>query len=330
MAVFFNLDKEAVLATLGRYSDIYNNLVLIKPIEEGSENSNYFVHFKKAGVVDKCVLTIFGPRTNQYNVNFYIQVQNLLNKNNIPSPYILKADNQSSFGYIDGKPFLIASFLHGVSKSINEITEGDCFEFGAMLARFHLLASSEIEDVIENTFWIFKFKDIFRQCVDLGLDGWELNYFQNELNKINFKQISSKQSAGDLPFGIIHADPFPDNVFFDNDKISGFFDFYFSCSGYLIYDVAIAMLAWCFDSGNNIIADRINAISKGYQSVRSFTKTENLLLPYFIDIASLRFYSTRMLDRLTSRIDVSKKAKDPNDFRLRKIFLQDHIKPNFI
>ncbi len=119
MAVFFNLDAEAVAATIGEYGDIYNNLISIKPIEEGSENSNYFVSFSNGGVLTKSVLTIFGPRTNPYNVQFYVDLQNSLYANNLQSPFIYKTDQGLDFGYINDKPFLMASFLQGVSKKNN-------------------------------------------------------------------------------------------------------------------------------------------------------------------------------------------------------------------
>jgi len=327
MAVFFNLDAEAVASTIGKYGEIYKNLVSIKPIEEGSENSNYFVSFNKGGELNKCVLTIFGPRTNPYNVQFYVDLQNALHKNHLPSPFIYKTDKGLDFGYINDKPFLIASFLQGASKKNNNLSPKNCFDFGALLASFHLTASAGVKDVIENSFWIFKFKEIFKQCTELGLDGWELNYFQNELNKINFTNSPFSGLASGLPFGIIHADPFPDNAFFnEDDDISGFFDFYFASSGYFAYDLAIAVLSWCFDESNNLVHQRLKSMLQGYQSKRVLTPEEQKFMPYFIDIAALRFYSTRMLDRLTSRIDVSKKAKDPNDFRIRKMILQDNIR----
>ena len=51
----------------------------------------------------------------------------------------------------------------------------------------------------------------------------------------------------DLPSGVIHADLFPDNVFFLGEKLSGLIDFYFACNDFYAYDVATCLNAWCFE-----------------------------------------------------------------------------------
>jgi homoserine kinase type II len=62
--------------------------------------------------------------------------------------------------------------------------------------------------------------------------------------------------AEGLPQGQIHADLFPDNVFFLDDaagqpRLSGLIDFYFACTDLLAYDIAVCLNAWCFESDHS-------------------------------------------------------------------------------
>ena len=66
---------------------------------------------------------------------------------------------------------------------------------------------------------------------------------------------------------MIHADLFPDNVFFLGDRLSGLIDFYFACTDTLAYDVAVCLNAWCFepDHSYNVTKGRalLNAYAQG-------------------------------------------------------------------
>ncbi len=71
-----------------------------------------------------------------------------------------------------------------------------------------------------------------------------------------------------LPRGHIHADLFPDNVFFLDGEVSGLIDFYFACTDLLAYDVAICLNAWCFETDFSFNVTRGRALLRGYNAVR--------------------------------------------------------------
>ncbi|MCL4156006.1 UNVERIFIED_CONTAM: hypothetical protein GTU68_040328 [Idotea baltica] len=102
----------------------------------------------------------------------------------------------------------------------------------------------------------------------------------------------------DLPGGVIHADMFPDNVFFLNDKFSGMIDFYFACNEMLAYDLAICLNAWCFERDNAFNVTKAKALIEGYNSVRTLTPDELQALPVLARGASMRFLLTRLHDWL--------------------------------
>ena len=116
----------------------------------------------------------------------------------------------------------------------------------------------------------------------------------------------------DLPQGVIHADLFPDNVFFLGDQLSGLIDFYFACNDALAYDVAVALNAWCFETDHAFNITKGQALLKGYQSVRPLGPAEREALPLLARGAALRFLLTRAYDWLHTPSDALVSRKDPH------------------
>lgn len=101
-----------------------------------------------------------------------------------------------------------------------------------------------------------------------------------------------------LPEGSIHADYFPDNVFFDGDRVTGVIDFHFVCTDTFAYELAIAANAWSFDSNNEFVLERLQSLLTGYQSVRPLSKEESMALPILLRAAALRFLLSRFEEKL--------------------------------
>jgi homoserine kinase type II len=127
-----------------------------------------------------------------------------------------------------------------------------------------------------------------------------------------------------LPEGVIHADLFPDNVFFIEDRLSGLIDFYFACNDCLAYDVAICLNAWCFEADGAFNHTKGMALIDGYQSVRRLEPPEVEALPLLAKGAALRFFLTRLHDWLTTPEGAMVVKKDPLEY-LRKLRFHDQI-----
>ena len=118
----------------------------------------------------------------------------------------------------------------------------------------------------------------------------------------------------DLPSGIIHADLFPDNVFFIDDKLSGIIDFYFACNDYYAYELAICINAWCFERDNQFNISKAKSFLKQYNSVREIGTSELISLPILCRAAALRFLLTRLYDEIHRNENDLVTTKDPLEY----------------
>ena len=125
---------------------------------------------------------------------------------------------------------------------------------------------------------------------------------------------------GDLPSGVIHADLFCDNVFFENGRLSGLIDFYFACNDLFAYDVAVCLNAWCFDRDNGLDVARAGALLDAYGRTRPFEPAEVAALPLLARGAALRFLLTRLYDWLHPVGGALVTPKDPREFLARMRF----------
>jgi homoserine kinase type II len=124
----------------------------------------------------------------------------------------------------------------------------------------------------------------------------------------------------DLPAGIIHADLFPDNVFFLGEKLSGLIDFYFACNDFYAYDLATCLNAWCFEKDNSFNLTKGRALLAGYQQLRVLTDAERQALPLLARGSALRFMLTRLYDWLTIPDGALIQKRDPVEFIRRMRF----------
>ena len=129
----------------------------------------------------------------------------------------------------------------------------------------------------------------------------------------------------DLPQGVIHADLFPDNVFFLGDRLSGLIDFYFACTDALAYDVAICLNAWCFEPDHSYNITKGRALLNGYMRARKLTAREVAALPMLCRGAALRFLLTRLVDWLEVPPGALVKPKDPLEYYRKLRFHQTNV-----
>ena len=230
-------------ADLDEFVDQYDigKVVSVKGIAEGVENSNFLLQTD----VDHYILTIYEKRVKVEDLPFFLGLMDHLSKKGIPCPNPIRGRDGESLRCFSGKPASIVSFLNGIWPK--NPTPNHCASLGENLAKLHI-AGLDFSLSRPN---------------DLSVSGWEglvkttigradevLPGLAKEI-EMQFKELDQLLPV-DLPQGIIHADLFPDNVFFSDNKLSGLIDFYFACNDSLSYDLAVCLNAWCFEKNKEI------------------------------------------------------------------------------
>ena len=310
MAVHTKLSKKDILDILSVYK--IGNLISFSGIQDGIENTNYKIKTTR----NNYILTIFEERVNKKHLPFFLDLMLNCNKRKISCPKPILDADRKLINEFKKKKIAIFSFLTGKSKKI--WSEENCFSIGKILGQFHSVNKSFKKKII-NEFSLGFWKKIFKKMGKSELDSLIPGIHKLLKAELEFLNFNWPQN---LPKGTIHADLFPDNVFFDGKKISGILDFYFSCTDCLIYDLAVTINAWCFNEGkfNQLF---FKNIIKGYQSQRILTDKEKRQFNIILRGASLRFLLTRLYDSINKKKNSVVILKDPVEYYTILIF---HIK----
>ncbi len=300
MAVHTELSKANIKEILTQYE--LGKLISYKGIQEGIENTNYLIVTEK----DRFIITIFEKRVDVSQIPFYFEVMINSQSHGIECPIPIKDKRGEFVNIIKKKRMAVFIFLEGRSKK--EWTNIDCFQVGEKLAKFHL-ANKNNKLLVKNNFGLNYWKKTFKKF------SKDFEYIIPNSYNIIYKEIDfiSCNWPRRLPSGIIHADLFPDNVFFQKNKISGFLDFYFSCFDFLSYDLAITINAWCFYKQKFMPKFFLNLLS-GYESIRKLEEGEIQNFNILLRGATLRFLFTRMYDSINYNKNRFLKPKDPLEF----------------
>ena len=293
-----------------------DEIVEFDGIQEGLENSNYLIKTKN----NKFILTIFEKRTSETDLPFFFHLMNHLKNYGIKCPEVVKDSKGSYYNSIKNKPAAITTFLDG--QSIVRIEPYHCGELGKAIALFHN-ASSLLTIKRENNLNTQNLKKLIQKIEEISdkIDKDSLNFIKNEY------KFLVKNIPHDLPQGIIHADLFPDNVFFHNNNFSGIIDFYFSCNDSYIYEIAICMNAWCFEQNNNEFnISKAKALLSSYNQVKPLSKNEIEYLPTLARAAALRFLLTRTIDFHQNTENLMVTKKDPKEYFEKLKFHQSVLK----
>lgn len=292
--------------------------VSAKGIAEGVENTNYLV----VTTQNKYILTVYEERVKESDLPFFVELMAKLSEQGIPCPQpILDNNNQAILKY-NGKLLTIVSFLSG--KSPNSIKNTHIEELGKYLAKIH--NASDIiklkrENALSIDFWQSSIENLNQKADDA---------FTGITNKIKSTFATIKQSwPQNLPAGVIHADLFPDNVFFEENKnsenLSAILDFYMACNDYFAYDIAIVLNAWCFEQDYSFNITKASKLLSAYNAVRIISEEEKQALPILCAGAALRFLLTRLHAYLNQVEGAVVKVKNPVEY-LKKMEFHLHVK----
>ena len=307
MAVYTEFTDEELNSFIEGY-DI-GTALSAKGIAEGVENSNYLLS-TEAG---QFILTLYERRVDPKDLPFFLGLMEHLAGRGLTCPTPVHARSGSALGRLADRPAAIISFLSGMW--VRRPQAHHCAAVGRALAELHDKAS-DFELTRPNALSLADWRPLYQNCngradeVQKGLAG-EIE------RELDFLETAWPKG---LPTGVIHADLFPDNVFFLGGELSGLIDFYFACNDMLAYDLAICLNAWCFEADGSLNMTKSHALIAGYQAVRPLDKTELQALPLLARGSALRFLLTRLYDWLTVPENALVVPKDPTEYTRRLRF----------
>lgn len=301
MAVYTDITEVELGAFLKEYD--LGELRSYRGIAEGSENSNFVMHTGEG----EYILTLYEKRVEAADLPFFLGLMQHLALKGISCPQPVARRDVALIGKLAGRPAAIITFLEGVWP--RRPNTAQCREVGKALAGLHL-ASADFAIERPNA---------------LSVDGWRRLWdasreragevdasLQGDIDA-DF-ELFARAWPSDLPRGVIHADLFPDNVFFLGDRLSGLIDFYFACNDFYAYDVATCLNAWCFEKDGAYNITKGAALLSGYESVRPLSAAERAALPLLARGSALRFTLTRLYDWLTIPDGALVQKRDPMEF----------------
>jgi homoserine kinase type II len=309
MAVYTEVTDTDVAAFLADYD--LGTVLSLKGIAEGVENSNYLL----VTTAGRYILTLYEKRVDESDLPFFLGLMEHLAARGIACPEPIAAKTGHCLGRLAGRPAVVVSFLDGLWP--RRIQTWHCGQLGEALARMHEAGADFA----------------MRRPNDLSLAGWH-GLADSCLDRAD--EVRPGLAAGirhelaaldgawpdDLPVGLIHADLFPDNVFFRDDRLSGLIDFYFACTDMLAYDLAVCLNAWCFEDDGAFNVTKAHRLLSGYRERRALSAREIAALPILARGSALRFLLTRLYDWLNHPAGAFVKPKDPLEYWTRLRFHQ--------
>ncbi len=307
MAVYTDITDSELEAFLQGYD--LGRARSFKGIAEGVENSNFLLD-ADAG---RFILTIYERRVQASDLPFFIALMRHLAGRGFPCPTPIADRKGVYLQTLRGKPAALVTFLDGVS--VRRPGPAHCAEAGLGLARLHL-ASQGFKMVRVNTLGPAAWADLFaghEAAAEALRPGLSRQIRQDLLT------LSGGWPDG-LPRGVIHADLFPDNVFFSDGRFAAAIDFYFACEDALAYDLAVCLNAWCFEPDGSFNTTAARALVRGYQSLRPLLEAEKAGLAVLAHGAAMRFFLTRLLDWGRQDAGALVRPKDPMEYERKLDF----------
>ena len=309
MAVYTEVSDEELASFITSYG--LGELLSFKGIAEGVENTNYIVHTTRGPFI----LTLYEKRVEAGDLPFYLGLMEHLAEHGVTCPTPVRDPEGRNLRQLSGRPAALVTFLEGFW--VRRPTAAHCAAVGRALAQLHLGGEGFA----------------LRRANALGLSGWRPLYdrFAHRAGDIapDLAPLIEGELAyleanwpANLPQGVIHADLFPDNVFFIGDRLSGLIDFYFACNDAFAYDIAVSLNAWCFEKDMSFNITKGQAFLRGYETVRPITPAERAAMPTLARGSALRFLLTRAYDWLNTPKDALVSPKNPIEYVRRLRFHQ--------
>jgi homoserine kinase type II len=309
MAVYTEVGDEDLIAFIAEYD--LGDVVSCKGIAEGVENTNYLLQT----TLGRYILTLYEKRVKESDLPFFLGLIEHLAAQEVSCPVPLHGRDGKALRQLCDRPAAMVSFLDGMWP--RRIKPGHCSALGAALAQLHVAGDSYPVER-PNALSVQAWRPLFDACAARA------DTVSPGLSNILTRELDHLEShwPEDLPTGVCHADLFPDNVFFIGGDLSGIIDFYFACTDFFAYDLAICLNAWCFERDNSFNITKARLMLSRYRTVRPFSDAEVQALPLLARGSALRFLLTRLYDWLHHSEGALVQPKDPLDYLAKLSFHQ--------
>ena len=299
MSVYTNVSAYELDKFLGRYS--LGQLQQFAGISDGIENTNYFVTTSKG----QYVLTIFEQLTSE-ELPYFLKLMAFFAEAGLPTAHPIIDDQNQYINILNNKPAALVKRLNGVSVETANVKQ--CQQVGMQMAKMHV-SSEEFfmsRQASRNKEW----RNQTAKLVMPKLNKEEQMLLQKEIDYLENKKIDGLYTS------VIHADLFRDNVLFIDDELTGIIDFYYAYNGFSIYDLAVTANDWCTIGEKDRDKENITALLLAYQTIRSIDQNERDSWCYFLRLAALRFWLSRLRDKYFPRGGEITHIKDPDRFKV--------------
>jgi homoserine kinase type II len=312
MAVYTDVAADELAEFLSRY-DI-GELLSYKGIAEGVENSNFLLHTTSGYFI----LTLYEKRVAKGDLPFFLALMAHLAVHGITCPQPVENRRGEALAMLAGRPAAIITFLEGIWPRKPNVAH--CAGVGQVLAKMHL-AGRDFGMSRANALSVSGWRPLFDAAASRAD---ELQHGLRDFLSAELDALESGIWPEHLPKGVIHADLFPDNVFFLGEKLSGVIDFTFACDDILAYDIAITLNAWCFESDHSFNVTKARAFLNAYGRERKLSDAEQDALPLLARGAALRILLTRLVDWFNVPPGALVRPKDPLEY-VRKLRFQQSV-----
>jgi homoserine kinase type II len=314
MAVYTEVADEALRAFLADYD--LGELLAYRGIAEGVENSNYALRTAAGDFI----LTLYERRVDPADLPYFLGLMEHLAARGLPCPLPVHGRDGAALRRLAGRPAAVCTFLPGVWP--RRVRPEHCAPLGEALARLHL-AGGGFAPARANALGPAGWGPLLDRCRPTGdrVQPGLVARLDGALEEV----LAHWPAPGALPAGHIHADLFPDNVFFlegpeRRPRVSGLIDFYFACTDLLAYDIAVCLNAWCFEPDGSFNVTRARAVLAAYHAARPLAAAERAALPVLCRGAALRFLLTRLYDWAATPEGALVTRKDPLEYQRKLRF----------
>ena len=315
MAYLTELNEDNIKNIIFNYKIL--DYINCTPIYEGIQNSNYIITTKSK----KYIFTIFDDKYVASNLQKFLELMLFVNKAGFNCPCPITNNNYKIVSYLNNTPCSLVSFLNG--KSLNNHRLSHISILGQNIAKLHKI-TLKYPYIIKQRFNENFYNSTINDNLNI-IKGYNLNLINIfEYSLFEYKNINKTK----LPIGIIHGDLFPDNVLFNKGNVIGFIDFYYASKDYLISDIAIIIISWCFSKKNNLQIklnmNKVKILLSTYNKIRKISFNELSSLNAICKIYCIRFFLTRLIDKNHQKDAKKVLTKDPNEYIHKLLYLNNN------